>query len=293
MVHVRTGPKTQTVNICTEANRKGIYESVYELDVREKVTDDQVARRSDLADLRAWLESLGGFDRGPRGGEPPAGRPKLEPRLIGADVDDEWFDNARRVVEVAIDSLVLEFIDLPYLHRVEHSLHARLYGILAAHPMFAHLLPIGDTGYSTQPVHKEWPETTARESKDGRRGNFDLAILSRRQLESATLDDFREGRIAAAIVIEMGLDYRFDHLRQDHDKLINSKVSAGYLVDLLRNRPADERTEQLILNPSANVRTAYARHAPTGECVYKTVGAAALQRRAGGDGGGMRPGPRR
>lgn len=279
MVYVSTGSKTQTVNICTEVNRRTIYESVYELDIRQKVTEEQVAQRNDLAELRAWLESLGGFDRGPRGDEAPAGQPKREPRLIGVDVDDEWFDSARRVVEVAIDSLVLEFIDFPYLHRVEHSLHARLYGILAAHPIFAHLLPIGDTGYSTQPVHKEWPETTAREAKAGRRGNFDLAILSRRQLESATLDDFREGRIAAAIVIEMGLDYGFDHLNQDHDKLINSNVSAGYLVDLVRKRPADDRTEHLVLNPNANVKTAYARHAPTGECVYKTVGESELRRR--------------
>jgi len=36
------------------------------------------------------------------------------------------------LVEHAIDQLVLEFVALPYLHRVEHSLHCELYALLTA-----------------------------------------------------------------------------------------------------------------------------------------------------------------
>jgi hypothetical protein len=190
---------------------------------------------------------------------------------------EPWLATATRAVEVAIDALVWEFVEHPYLHRVEHSLHARLIAILTAHPLFSHLLPIGNTGRYTQPVHKEWPETIPREGKDGRRGNFDVAILSRDQLADATLEDFRDGRIPAAIVIEVGLDYGLDHLRNDHDKLVNSEVESGFLIHFSRAKPRNLNTEDYLLGAERAHRTAYAHHEPNGICTFKTLDGTTLQ----------------
>ena len=41
--------------------------------------------------------------------------------------DDPWLPEARVLVEQAIDRLIQEFVETPYLHRVEHALHARLF----------------------------------------------------------------------------------------------------------------------------------------------------------------------
>ena len=126
--------------------------------------------------------------------------------------------------------------------------------------MLSHLHPLGDNLCVTQLVHKEWPETTAREGK--RRGNFDLAVLPPHLLRTCQgIDIFLEGRLPAPIVIEIGLDYDVEHLANDAKKLINSKPKFGYLVHLVRNAPRDAMTEQIILGLEAKtgIRTAYAR----------------------------------
>jgi hypothetical protein len=203
-VFIKMRTVTQTVNICTEQNQRGWYEHVFRLDRERFVTAADVGALPTLHALKDWLLARDAIDEGARaGGLSRARVPRVVP--VPTPVDgDPWLEDAARIVDIAIDSLVWEFVEHPYLHRAEHSLHARLFGILVAHPVFAHLLPIGDTGRYTQPVHKEWPETIARELKDGRRGNFDLAILNRDQLANATLQQFRSGRIAAPIVIEVG-----------------------------------------------------------------------------------------
>jgi hypothetical protein len=232
-VYLVKGSQSQTVNICTMENRRGMYESRFRLDAHHVISDPDVSRHPNLDHLKAWLRAVGAREEGSRTGDIGDRPARPSARLVDVEADEAWLDNAVRLVDVA--------------------------------------------GYSTQPVHKEWPETTAREGKDGRRGNFDLAILSAKQLESATVNDFRSGRIAAPIVIEMGLDYDFAHLQQDHDKLLNSAVRAGYLVDFVRNRPPDERTEQLILNPSKPLKTAYGHHWPGRAPTFKTVAATSLQ----------------
>ncbi|MBN1173561.1 MAG: hypothetical protein JXA67_15430 [Micromonosporaceae bacterium] len=271
---------TQTVNVCTEQNERGWYEHIYRISQPNPfVASEQVAANRTLAELDAWLLGLGAAYEGSRRGGSGGDRstPRTIPAVPAPAEGDPWLENATRVVEVAIDSLLWEFVEHPYLHRVEHSLHTRLFGILAAHPVFAHLLPIGTTGRCTQPVHKEWPETIAREEKDGRRGLFDLAILGREQLSSATLEQFCAGRIDAAIVIEMGLDYSLDHLSGDHEKLLNSGVAAGFLVHFSRKGRRDPAVEDLILNPTYPVKTVYAHHGPDGVCTFKTLDSPDLQ----------------
>lgn len=184
-------------------------------------------------------------DEGPRDADTPTQTPRTPPTVPAVQLGDTWLDNAIRTTEIAIDALVWEFVEQPYLHRVEESLHARLFGILAAQPIFAYRLPIDGSGRCTQPIHMEWPEPISRPEMDGRRGNFDLAILTREQL-AATIDQFLAGRIAPSIVIEMGLDYPLSHLRSDHEKLVNSQVTAGLLVHFGRNI---NQTEHAPSNP--------------------------------------------
>jgi hypothetical protein len=162
-------------------------------------------------------------------------------------------------VETAIDQMVREFLEFPYLHRVEHSLHTRLAAFLSARSLLSSFVPVGDGLTVTQLVHKEWPETRPRMDRGNRRGNFDLAVLSPVQLRRCpNLLHFRQGRVAAPIVIEIGLDYDYQHLAGDHAKLLNSDVPHGYLIHLVREAPRDPRAEQLILGLQGKIRAAYA-----------------------------------
>jgi hypothetical protein len=161
-----------------------------------------------LADGWVAFKSPSGNYDGPQPREPAAAAPGrlapqslddtleeilrlTDPRAYSAG-DDPWLDQARERVEQALDRLLREFLELPYLHRVEHSLHARLFSILTAEPEFAKHLPLGRNLGVTQLVHKEWPGKAHRAGR--RRGNVDLAVLSPRLLESCpSLQAFREG----------------------------------------------------------------------------------------------------
>jgi hypothetical protein len=159
---------------------------------------------------------------------------------------DAWVAAAIPLVEASINEVVREFLLHPYLHRVEHSMHAHLINALLSHGHLAGQHPIGSTGEVTQVIHKEWPETAAREQKDGR-GNFDIAILSPRVLERCNrLRHFADGWLPAPLVIEMGLNYSLGHYEQDRNKLINSNVHRGYLIHLLREYPNDIRIKASI-----------------------------------------------
>ena len=109
----------------------------------------------------------------------------------------------------------------------------------------------------TQLVHKEWPETVAR---TGRRGNFDLAVLSPALLRGCpSIRAFREGHLHAPIVIEIGLDYDAEHLAIDAKKLLHSKPKYGYLIHLVRELRREPTAEQIILGMEAQfgIKTAY------------------------------------
>jgi hypothetical protein len=104
--------------------------------------------------------------------------------------------------------------------------------MLIAHRALQGLIPLKDDGRSTTLIHKEWPETAARPEKKGRRGNFDLAILEPKEIQKHTVKEFSEGRIPPAFVVEMGLNYDLEHLRNDDEKLENSGCEYGYLIHL-------------------------------------------------------------
>jgi hypothetical protein len=139
----------------------------------------------------------------------------------------------KNILETAIDSLVDNFSREPYIHRCEHSIHCELYTMLAVHRVLQGIYPLqGVERRNTTLIHKEWPETAARPGKQGRRGNFDLAILDPKDIPNHTIEDFTAGRIRPVFVVEMGLNYGLDHLQNDDVKLRNSDCQHGYLVHL-------------------------------------------------------------
>lgn len=184
--------------------------------------------------------------------------------------DDLWISKTKNLVEQSIDYFVKEFIDFPYLHRVEHSIHVQLYSIMMKHQELAQRVTLGDNLGVTQLVHKEWPIFT----KSGDlRGYFDLAILSPKLLkECPSLEAFRKGHLQAPIVIEIGLDYNARHLSNDAKKLINSKPTQGYLIHLVREFPREPEAEKIVLDIEAEsgIKIAYAWKARE-QIAYKGV----------------------
>ena len=101
---------------------------------------------------------------------------------------DKWVAEAVKAVEASITKLVDEFRAQPFIHRVEHSLHVRLMQLLSEWEHLRGWYPIDDSGFKTQLIHKEWPETRPRKKKpelivDKRRGSFDVVVLAPSQLE--------------------------------------------------------------------------------------------------------------
>ncbi len=179
---------------------------------------------------------------------------------------DEWVAEAVKAVEASITKLIDEFRAQPFIHRVEHSLHARLMQLLSEWEHLRGWYPIGDSGFKTQLIHKEWPETKPRKKEpelivDRRRGSFDVVVLAPSQLGKATLEQFTVGRIDAPIVIELGLGYWNEHLRGDREKLKNSGVHHPYLVHLSRMPSGyQEQTEDIVAGIEAPIQLTYVHH---------------------------------
>ncbi|MGZ3391793.1 MAG: hypothetical protein ACXVCF_19665 [Isosphaeraceae bacterium] len=157
-------------------------------------------------------------------------RRPLPPLIPAPKEGDPWIANAVKAVEASITKFANEFRVHPFAHRVEHSLHVRLVQLLSEWDELRGWHPLKAGGFKSQLIHKEWPETYGEELKNGtnkRRGSFDIAIVPPDQLRRASIDQFRLGRIAAPIVIELGLGYWDTHLLADHKKLEDSKVQVS------------------------------------------------------------------
>lgn len=254
-VKIVRGSKSQTVNICSAANVVGDYDITYRLSADVALVADELAELADLEALTSWLLA--------RDGEPEVpGRPgtRVIPSVAASVADEQWIGAATAAVDGAITALVEQFLEHPYLHRVEHSLHTLLHGLLVAARPLDGTAALA-TGQTTQLVHKEWPETVARPSSAGqeKRGSFDIGILSPAQVAAASLDQFRAGRIDAPVVVEVGLDYGLWHLQQDADKLIHSRVRVPYLLHLSRVPVANrDELEAALCSYPAPLRSAYA-----------------------------------
>ncbi|EEF63310.1 hypothetical protein [Pedosphaera parvula] len=129
-------------------------------------------------------------------------------------------------MDIAINRLVDGFIANPWLHRVEHSLHCELFMLLKESHALSGVME--GKGFTTQLVHKEWPEPQKSGTRP-RRGNFDLAVL-KPTAQNWGLDDFRYGRAPLVAAIEIGLNYSLRHLQGDLRKLQESGVPNRYLI---------------------------------------------------------------
>ena len=272
LVKVVTSTKSQTVRVYGDATSGN--ECQHTIRIRPPATtqEELIARRFPSVD--ALIDYL----MNTLGGEPEDSDGASIPNLPGATVRrtqrgrpwprehvdlSAWGLAARNATERAINALVREFCQFPLHHRVEHSIHCRLFQLLAMQPELQVELPF--RGGVTQPIHKEWPEFIPRPEKTkGNRGNFDLAILAPEIVAGATRDDFRGGWIRPTIVIEVGLDYPLKHLLDDARKLENSGVRDSYLIHLVRDDvPGNFDTLERHIAGST-IKVAYARHTAAG-----------------------------
>lgn len=278
-VYVSTGSNTQTINICTAENSYGRYEYSIRLAPQSNFTSEEILENHLFPSQEELLEFLWENHQGKLEKSPFDSIIQLlnhlrgEDNLTVNDISEEvtpslsaWEQNAKSIVEETINQLILEFIDFPYLHRREHSIHCELYKMLSNRRIFGNMYPMSNNWFS-QPVHKEWPENI---ENDGRRGAFDLCIISPRQLQTCSFQDFKEGRITPIIGIEIGLDYELDHLRKDERELLNSGILHGYLVHLVRQDVTDNfaAIEDVVLE--SRLHTAYA-HITNSLAFYKLI----------------------
>lgn len=264
-VVVATGEVSQTVNICDATNRIGNYDWTIRLVSSPFVSKQDIEC---FARINELLEALkqnyqGHIERRPTHPSVEVAKsanalaiasPPLSPQ------DNIWVAHAQTIVEMVIDGMVREFLAKPYLHRVEHSLHVRLHQLLSVQPHFSGECLLADKRTVTQPIHKEWPETVLRPEKGNRRGNFDLAVLSPELLLTCDTKQFAQGRLAAPIAIEMGLNYGIFHFYNHADKLLNSRVQHGYIVHLTRDVAYDPAIESAIhaLTRYSSLKVAFA-----------------------------------
>jgi hypothetical protein len=263
-VTVRTGRRSQTVNICTQRQVVGDYEAIYRLPIQSAIEGPgEIPEVAMLAEFEMWLTARNGVLEG---GSTAHGKTGGLSPLVRAPINDAWVSYAVPLVEDAIGSLVDRFVSAPYLHRVEHSFHAELISGLRRHEELRACVEIGASGLTTQLIHKEWPETVVRGGRGKpveRRGLFDIVVLAPAQFEKVTLEQFRQGRIEPPIVIEVGLDYGLKHLEGDICKLLTSNVPHPYLIHLSRIGPRVKAVEDRINGIAASaprLRVAYVHH---------------------------------
>ena len=264
--------RSNTVNICDANNRRGEYDWVIRfIEPTRFITEADTAKFQTVPDFVNWLKEQGGrVEQVPPSESPDIPAPIPDSALGYDPASDCWLHEAKWHVEHALDQLAREFIEFPYLHRREQSLHARLFQMLSTQPHFSRLFPLKAKDTYTQTVHREWPEAKIRPSK-AKRGTFDLAIISPSQLHATTVIGFSEGRLQAPIAIEMGVDEDVTHLADDIDKLLNSEIPHAYIVHFLRESYQDRECESLVVQPGGNVQITYVRLLK-GEVFCKLIG---------------------
>ncbi|QLY40653.1 hypothetical protein HF295_07260 [Hujiaoplasma nucleasis] len=147
------------------------------------------------------------------------------------------------IVEKEIRNFINDFKEIPFKHRVEHSLHCELFNRLVRHDELSQYYNLTD-GSTTQVIHKEWPASKLKES-DTRRGNIDLVVLTQDSIENSNLKDFRLGNIDPFIAIELGLNYNIDHMKNDIEKLKTANSEKSYIIHLDNKDHQNETYEKI------------------------------------------------
>jgi hypothetical protein len=206
------------------------------------------------------------------------------------DDPEAWRLTAVDAAEQAITELMEEFKLHPFTHRCEHSLHVELYQILRKREPLSDEHEIGETGFKTRLVHKEWPSTESI-ALDGltkpKRQSYDIGVLSPSALLNISTEDFRHGIPAATIAIELGLDYGYKHLHGDIKKLVHNNVKHAYIVHFSRVRTRQSLAiEELIreTTETTNIKTAFAHlDIPKRTLVCKTLNGKTFEASVHGD----------
>src|SRR4051794_27255218 len=103
LVVVAIGSKSQTVSICTAANRRGEYEDRYRIVGRAPLLREDVDAHGSVEELRGWLGDLGASAKR----EDPQTPGRTLPSLIPAPAaHDRWLTESISVAEAEIDRLV-------------------------------------------------------------------------------------------------------------------------------------------------------------------------------------------
>lgn len=239
-VRIVTGTLSQTVRLCRGSSGKSGYESVWEIRGAPRfVSTDEVELQPTIAALVEFLRNdrhaiLRDFDEcAELGRSEPEGMPATIPV---AGVAQAFAAQIEPDIDKCIDQFLRDFLDMPYCHRVEHSIHVQLWNSLSlVNSLRNGYATLGSSGCKTQLVHKEWPETKRRPKKRNRRGNFDLAVLAPGSFETISTAEFGGGWVAPAVAVEVGLNYGRRHLENDIYKLLNSPVPLSYAIHLVRN----------------------------------------------------------
>jgi len=253
--------KSQTVNICTKDNRIGQYDYVYRLYSPYFTSEEECKNFQTVESCGMYLKKKyhAKEERSPDKGEDIGKDESATGPIVNKMVSpSSWDEKIAKVVEETIDQFVCEFLEFPYLHRREHSIHCELYRLLYSRRILSGHHPMGK--WFSQLIHKEWPEFSPRCDKS-QRGTIDLCIISPERLKNCSWKEFIDGKIVPSIGIEIGLDYSSKHLRNDLNKLSNSPINFGYVIHLVRHNYSDdfEIVEKLILQAAQKVKTAYAR----------------------------------
>ena len=264
--------RTQTIKICTAANSPREYERYYRIPASSALDDERL--KSEIKRLKTLAELYGFIEKSLNGRrEPEREQSASSLRSNYMPERDSELETIKNAVEGAIDALILEFTRFPYLHRVEHSIHAQLFYIMMRNPCLSRHVFMGDDKTKTLLVHKEWPWPYMDSIE--KRGNFDFAVLTPEYLrkDCPNIDLFRKSYFCPPIIIEIGLDYGYRHLHEDHKKLSRylKQGSFGYLIHLERERTKNAQTEKLIETAGAGgIKTAYALIVD-GKIRYKAV----------------------
>jgi len=274
-IKIKNGTKTQTVNIYTKDRIHGQYDYIIRVSGVNNFVNGREIEDKSFKKINELIEYLKEYHYGIVEKSPQNKSFENYNDYKTSNIrtsnhtefgKDSWIKEAIPESERIINSFLKKFIDFPYLHRVEHSIHCDLYNMLINNDIFNKKIKLADQ--TIQILHKEWPEYIPRENKNNRRGNFDLAILSPKNIKDKSINDFIYGRIEAPIVIEMGLNYRINHFTEDFKKLKNSNVYRGYLLHLVRKEVVDDNSiEPLLLKIEEqykNIKIGYVKHIPNG-----------------------------
>jgi hypothetical protein len=186
-IKIVTGEKTQTVNVCDQTNEEGTYAHKLRIYDRELFVTAESLEAHHFPSVQDLINFL---SQRPQTEVEDEGEGTLDVFKKSSGplffVNEAWTEKIIPDVEQAINRLIDEFVQDPYLHRVEHSLHCQLYCHLVDSIELRKTETYGQI--SCRRVQKEWPETYPRLEKGNqglpemdspsergnRRGNFDL-----------------------------------------------------------------------------------------------------------------------